>query len=70
MVRFCNEGVLEAGNYDIQGLNKWSERGHELESRMREWLVSDPRDPLGEVMNLMFDLTAIGRRLIPEELQF
>ncbi|POH71694.1 hypothetical protein [Arthrobacter glacialis] len=70
VLRFCSEGVLEAGNYDIQGLNKWPERGRELESRMREWLVPDPRDPLGAVMNLMFDLTAIGRRLIPDELQF
>lgn len=70
VLRFCCEGVLEAGNCDVQGLVKWPERGHELEIRMREGLVRDPSDPLGDVVNLMVDLTAIGRRLIPEELQF
>jgi len=70
MLRFCSEVLLEAGNYDTQGLNKWPERGQGLEIRMCEWLAPCPHDPLGEVVNVTFDLTAIGMRLTPEALQY
>lgn len=69
-VMFCDGEELEPGDYHFGGFHKWSERSKALELKIREWLVPDPLDPLGQEMKLMFELTPAGKKLIPAELQF
>lgn len=69
-MKYCGLGYLEAGDYGPAGFTKWPDAGSALEASMRRWLEPVLSDPLGPAMNLMFALTAPGRMLIPEDLQF
>jgi hypothetical protein len=63
--RFVNSGYLSAGTYSDGRFQRWPNIGTELEARIRDWLVIDPRDPLGPSMTLMLELTDAGKDIIP-----
>lgn len=63
--KFVDSGYLSAGNYSDGKFQKWPDTGSTLEAKIRDWLVADPKDPLGPSMTLMLELTATGKGIIP-----